>query len=134
MYHLTFSYYQFSVVQRVYLDNIRPEYSRVYHIKESVASSGSSGSSSGSVLTTTEANTKGRFHYHEQFRDNEVRDAPGQKRQTKASLWPSENKKVNGELDQQQQLLMASSSSARPQYCLFVSSLLSIVVMIRKLS
>merc|ERR1711990_941709 len=27
------------VVQRVYLDNIRPEYSRVYHIKESVASS-----------------------------------------------------------------------------------------------
>merc|ERR1719225_2454901 len=68
------------VVQSIYLDNIRPEYSRVYHIKESVASSSSSSSGSGSVLTTTtEANAKGRFHYHEQFRDNEVRDAPGQK-------------------------------------------------------
>ena len=132
------------VVQRIYLDNIRPEYSRVYHIKESVPSSSNSVTSG--ISTTSEPQTKnggGRFHYREQFRDNEVRDA-GQKRQTKDRMWPLEDvdndqrKKGNDGLDQQQ-LLMASADSSSaasatltsfarpPQYCLF--SLLLVVLL-----
>ena len=89
------------VVQRIYLDNIRPEYSRVYHIKEA---SKESSKASGPTQTTTLQPRRPKedsFHYQQQphYRDNELRDS-GQKRQTKAE--PSD----------QQQLLMPSASSA----------------------
>ena len=138
------------VVQSIYLDNIRPEYSRVYHIKESVASSSSSGSSgtlsaatgNGSSSMSKEGGRRGGLHYDEQFRNNEVRDSVGQKRQTNHhqqdddQFWPE--KKVGGgpgngsnnkdNLDKQQQLLMASSSSARPlQYCSTIFASLQII-------
>lgn len=103
------------VAQRIYLNNIRPEYSIVYQIKESVQSS---------QLTTTTAttstlgpeehpSTKDSFQYR--YRDNELRD--GQKsRQTKDRMLSDEE---TG-LDQQQQLLLASQSTAastRPSSC-----------------
>ena len=140
------------VVQSIYLDNIRPEYSRVYHIKESVASSSSSSgiissSGNGSSSMSKEGGRRGGLHYGEQFRNNEVRDSVGQKRQTNHhrqddQFWPE--KKVGGpgngsnnkdNLDKQQQLLMASSSSARPlQYCSMFASLqiIWLVILIQK--
>ena len=140
------------VVQSIYLDNIRPEYSRVYHIKESVASSSSSGiisssAGNGSSSMSKEGGRRGGLHYGEQFRNNEVRDSVGQKRQTNHhrqddQFWPE--KKVAGpgngsnnkdNLDKQQQLLMASSSSARPlQYCSMFASLqiIWLVILIQK--
>ena len=97
------------VVQRIYLDNIRPEYSRVYHIKEA-----SKSGSSGQETTTFQPRQRrpkedDSFHYQQpqtHYRDNELRDnsaaVGGQKRQTKAEA-----------SDQQQLLMPASSSSSR---------------------
>ena len=144
------------VVQSIYLDNIRPEYSRVYHIKESVASSSSgsgiltaTGNGSSSMSKEGGRRSGGSLRYDEQFRNNEVRDSIGQKRQTNRhqqddQFWPEKKKKVGGSgngsnnkdnLDKQQQLLMASSSSARPlQYCSMFASLqiIWLVILIQK--
>eukprot|EP00093_Oithona_nana_P010170 10170.XXX_280210_281716_1 [CDS] Oithona nana genome sequencing. len=97
------------VVQRIYLDNIRPEYSRVYHIKE--ASKADSSQEGASTTTFQPGHRRPKeddsFHYQQpqtHYRDNELRDnsaaVGGQKRQTKA------------EASDQQQLLMPSSSSS----------------------
>ena len=97
------------VVQRIYLDNIRPEYSRVDHIKE--ASKADSSQEGASTTTFQPGNRRPKeddsFHYQQpqtHYRDNELRDnsaaVGGQKRQTKA------------EASDQQQLLMPSSSSS----------------------
>jgi hypothetical protein len=143
------------VVQSIYLDNIRPEYSRVYHIKESVASSSSSGilsaTGNGSSSMSKEGGRRGGgLPDDEQFRNKDGRsDAVGPKRQPNHQqdddqFWPE--KKVGGgpgngsnnkdNLDKQQQLLMASSSSARPlQYCstIFASlQILWLVILIQK--
>ena len=118
------------VVQRIYLDNIRPEYSRVYHIKEASAASPKPprhtpelpmtstlkpSESAGSHLPKRpEAAEKAKdFHY----KDNGLRDT---NRQTAKDRILSE-----------QQLLMASSSAASVNFLsclsllLLVSSLLS---------
>lgn len=95
------------VVQRIYLDNIRPEYSRVYHIKEASAPQKPKDMTSSQVpITSTLKPSMSSSHLAKpsdktsfQYKDtNELRDS---NRQTAKDRILSEH-----------QLLMASSSAS----------------------
>ena len=107
------------VAQRIYLDNIRPEYSRVYHIKEASKSSQSSSEESTTFQPRHRRPKEDSFHYQQppptHYRDNELRDnGGGQKRQTEAS--------------DQQQLLMPSSSSNASKLSMAFTGLMVLVL------
>ena len=91
------------VVQRIYLDNIRPEYSRVYHIKEA---------SKETTSTTLQPRRpkEDTFHYQEQthYRDNELRE--------------------KAEASDQQQLLMPSPASTASRLGLIASQWFLILI------
>ena len=84
------------VVQRIYLDNIRPEYSRVYHIKEASAAAAQSSTTATTPSTSPRPMLQEDFDYPTP-RDNDLRDK-GRKDKAMSSS--------------EHQLLMASSSSA----------------------
>ena len=107
------------VAQRIYLDNIRPEYSRVYHIKEASKGSQSSSEESTTFQPRHRRPKEDSFHYQQppptHYRDNELRDnGGGQKRQTEAS--------------DQQQLLMPSSSSNASKLSMAFTGLVVLVL------